>query len=333
MFLLERMRSACARGCPDPLLPRAVEAMDTLATIAADPMVLAVEATVDAYLAALGDAMRYVYVDMVAPFIPTKAQLNAIPVPSTKGPPSRTLFVYGMCCNTLRILSDTTPRLKTLESPAERLFRGIARNCTTPEHRAVTVGLFCLAAFLDDDVHRDILDAAVTVGMELDPTHPMFYLTRARNVPSSERVHWTRRGLDACAGTSTFYTLFFSAWIDREAVDMALYRRCVRPWVAQFVDRAVLRPLLQGIKESVDILETYWLVYTCDVCGVFALHLRRGACSRACAQIRRKNPHVIDDWKGPCAALKVAVDSHACGSCGGRRRACYCSSYTNNQKE
>jgi hypothetical protein len=334
MFLLERMRSALARGCPDPVLPRAVEAMDTLATIAADPMVLATGATVDAYLAALGDAMRYVYVDMVAPFIPTTAQLSAIQAPSTNGPPSRTLFVYGMCCNTLRIVSDT-PHRTTDESPAERLFRTIAKNSTTPERRAITLGLFCLAAFLDDEVHHDILEAAVTVGMEMDPTHPLFYLTRAGTVPSSERVHWTRRGLDACAGTSTFYTVFFSACIDREAADMALYRRCVRPWVAPFVDRAVLRPLFK--RTSVD-LPMYWLVYTCDVCGVFALHLRRGACSRACVRARRKKkrtqattgPETIgpDEWQGPFAALKVAVDSHACGSCGGRRRACYCAAAT-----
>lgn len=317
MFMLERMRAARASGCADPSLPRALEAMDTLATITADPTFLSNDVTVDAYLTAFGDALRYVYIEMVSPFVPTTAQLHAMHMPSGNAAPSSRVFVFGLCTHTLKIKWDRRAS-KGHGTPSERMFRLLAK-----EHPQVTTGILCLAAFFDDDLAPDLIDAAITVGIELDPAHPLFYLARARRVPVSERVHWARRGLDVSAGVSPFYTLVFSACIDPAGVDMALYRRCVRPWVPAFVDRAILRPVFRGQGGSVDI-EAFSEVFTCDVCDTFALHLRRGACSKACQRRRRCLDTSPKRSRGACLALTMAVASHSCASCGGKRYACYC---------
>ncbi len=320
MFLLDRMRSALAAGCPDPTLPRALASLETLDAIVRDPAFPIADHLVDAYLAAFGDALRYVYVDMLAPFLPTPVQVRSI-APSTTHPSSK-LFLFGLFTHSLKICSD---RRRATESPAERLFRLLASKATTATARSVLLGVLCFAAYFDDETPLDQLDAALTVGLELDPSHPLFYLTLARHVPRSERTHWARRGL--AATDSPLYTLMFQACMDPEAADTEMYERCVRPWVPAFVDRAVLRPLFRGVAHAVD-MPTYTEAFTCDVCGCFALHLYRGVCSKACLR-RRRQPRKAN-WEGPCAALHLAVKAHACETCGGRQRACYCAALSNS---
>ena len=304
MFMLSRMRSALAAGCPDPTLARALTALKTLRRVVRDPNFPFAEHLVDAYFTAFGEALRYVYIDMLAPFLPTEAQLRSI-TPSTTVP-SSTVFLFGICTHTLRIASTRRP------TPAERLFRLLTTQFQTP----VLLGIFCLMAYYDDEMPADHLDAALTVGLALDPTHPLFVLTRARLAPPAEREHWARRGLQATS--APLYTVMFQACIDPVTVDTGLYERCVRPWLPAFVDRAVLRPLFEGRANTVD-MDAYTLAFTCDGCDAFALHLRRGVCSRACARRQhRRSPEKA------FAALKLSVEALACATCGGRRNACYC---------
>lgn len=332
------MRAALDAGCPDPSLPRALASLETLAEITADHTFLNSAATVDAYLAALGEALRFVYVDMVAPFIPSSAHLRVMSKPPTTAPSSK-LFVFGLCTRTLDVVVDRrrTSR-RVYQTPFERLFRAIAQESRTAEQRAVTIGIFCLAAYFDDDLKPALLDAAITVGLELDPTHPLFYLTRARSVPAPERPHWSRRGLDAVAAAcqetaSPLYAIMFLCIHGDEKKNMplsklSLYTQCVKPWIPAFVDRAILHPLFRGTAGTVD-MDAVALCYGCDVCGEFALHLRRGVCSSTCARQRKKSPPPQNNWKGACAALEMAVNAHACASCSGRRGACYCEALKN----
>lgn len=318
--MLERMRSALAAGCPDPSLPRALEAMDALAGIVRDPEFPKAERLVDAYFTAFGDALRYVYVDMLAPFLPTKAQLRVIaPSVTTAIQPSVTMFLFGFCTHALKVVSH---RHGGPGTPTARLFRSLAKRCVTDAQRSILVGILCLAAYFDaEDAFPDQLDAALDVGLEVDPTHPLFFLTRARHVPATERGHWARRGLEA-SSQSPMYKVTFQACLDPARVDLDLFARCVRPWVPAFVDRAVLRPLFRGEVLSVD-MDAFTRMFTCDGCNGFALHLCHGMCSRVCARRRRHSPPRTS-WDGACAALKIAVETHACDSCGGLRGACYC---------